>query len=160
MATPGVSRLFVDTNLLIYATSADSPWQSVAERELNDWRASGTQLVLSVQVLREYLAVVTRPDPTRTAPPDWTAIAANLAVFRKDFLLLEDTHAASEELEKLLPQFAVRGRQVHDANIVATMRVGGVKDLLTHNTADFARFASLITVHSLVSVPQSGEARS
>jgi hypothetical protein len=35
----------------------------------------------------------------------------------------------------------LRGRQVHDANIVATMRVFGLKNLLTHNPADFARFS-------------------
>jgi len=38
------------------------------------------------------------------------------------------------------------GRQVHDANIVATMQVYGITHLLTHNTDDFARFAHLITV--------------
>jgi predicted nucleic acid-binding protein len=38
------------------------------------------------------------------------------------------------------------GKQVHDANIVATMLVYGIPKLLTHNTTDFARFSELITV--------------
>ncbi|MEH2170887.1 MAG: hypothetical protein V7K41_30400 [Nostoc sp.] len=38
------------------------------------------------------------------------------------------------------------GKQVHDANIVATMLVYGIPQLLTHNTSDFARFSGLITV--------------
>ena len=33
-----------------------------------------------------------------------------------------------------------------DANIIATMLVYGIERLLTHNTADFARFARYITV--------------
>ncbi len=53
MATPGVDRLFVDTNILVYATDADSPWQPVAENELEEWRRQGTELHISVQVLRE-----------------------------------------------------------------------------------------------------------
>ena len=38
------------------------------------------------------------------------------------------------------------GKQVHDANIVATMLVYGIPQLFTHNTSDFARFSGLITV--------------
>ncbi len=41
----------------------------------------------------------------------------------------------------------------HDANIGATMQVYGIRHLLTHNTADFARFAHLITVVPLVVTP-------
>ena len=40
----------------------------------------------------------------------------------------------------------VAGKQIHAANIVAAMHVHGLKHLLTHNTADFSRFASFISV--------------
>ena len=36
------------------------------------------------------------------------------------------------------------GRQVHDANIVATMLVYGILPLLTNTTEDFTRFSSFI----------------
>ena len=42
--------------------------------------------------------------------------------------------------------FEIAGKQVHDANIVATMLVHGITQVLTHNITDFARFSSLITV--------------
>ena len=61
MVTPGVSHLFVDTNILVFATDAGSPFVSAAEAELEQWRKQGTDLYISVQVLREYLAVTTRP---------------------------------------------------------------------------------------------------
>ena len=44
-----------------------------------------------------------------------------------------------------------RGKQVHDANIVATMRANGLKRLATFNVADFARFEDEIAVEALVS---------
>lgn len=45
-----------------------------------------------------------------------------------------------------LPQgVPTAGKHVHGANIVATMRVYGIRHLLAHNTADFARFAQFIT---------------
>ncbi len=52
-------------------------------------------------------------------------------------------------LEELTRQFSVKGRQVHDANIVAAMCVHGLHDILTHNTADFVRFSPLVAVHPL-----------
>ena len=38
------------------------------------------------------------------------------------------------------------GKQVHDANIVATMLVHDVPLLLTNNVSDFKRFADSVTV--------------
>ena len=48
--------------------------------------------------------------------------------------------------------FAFGGKQVHDANIVATMLAFDVPRLITYNGADFQRFAGLITVDSETSV--------
>ncbi|MBI2927002.1 MAG: PIN domain-containing protein [Verrucomicrobia bacterium] len=150
MATPGVERLFVDTNILVYATDADSPWHSAAENELEAWRRQGTEMHISVQVLREYLAVTTRQAAGQPPPPDFNAILENLGVFRTSFQVSEDTRAVSVQLGELMRQFSVQGRQVHDAKIVATMQVQGLSDLLTHNTGDFTRYSALITVHPLV----------
>ena len=47
----------------------------------------------------------------------------------------------------------IRDKQVHDANIVATMQVYGIDQLLTHNVADFARFQPRIAVLPLVPAP-------
>jgi len=147
MAIPGVSHLFVDTNILVFATDAASPFQSAAETALEEWRKQGTELYVSVQVLRECLDVTTRPAPGQTAPPDYAAILGNIASFRSAFHVLEGTRLVSEKLGELVQRFAVKGRQVHDANIAATILTNGLKDLLTQNVADFARFSPLLTAH-------------
>jgi len=149
MVTAGVNHLFVDTNILVFATDAGSPFQSAAETELNEWRKQGTDLYLSIQILREYLAVTSRTSPAQTVPPDYAAILGNLASFRTAFHVLEDTRLVSEKLGELVQRFSVKGRQVHDANIAATMLTHGLQDLLTHNPGDFTRFSPLITVHPL-----------
>ena len=46
----------------------------------------------------------------------------------------------------LARSFAFSGKQVHDANIVATMLAHGEARLLTFNAADFRRFDSVIEV--------------
>jgi predicted nucleic acid-binding protein len=57
-----------------------------------------------------------------------------------------------EKLLALSGQVNIGGKQVHDANIVATMQVYGIRRLLTHNTSDFVRFSAFITVVPLESV--------
>jgi predicted nucleic acid-binding protein len=43
--------------------------------------------------------------------------------------------------------YRVSGVQVHDARLVAAMRVHGVRRILTFNTKDFARFDDIEAVH-------------
>ncbi|MBO1348300.1 MAG: hypothetical protein EBE86_013325 [Hormoscilla sp. GUM202] len=43
-----------------------------------------------------------------------------------------------------MEQITIGGAQVHDANIVATMLVYGIGELLTNNVDDFNRFSELI----------------
>ena len=66
--------------------------------------------------------------------------------------MLEDGSQVTAYLLTLLEQLAIGGKQVHDANIVATMRVHGIGRLLTANVGDFTRFAHLITVLPLAAV--------
>lgn len=61
MTTPGDNTLCVDTNILVYATDPRSPLQPVAAEALRLASDHGVILVISAQVLREYLAVASRP---------------------------------------------------------------------------------------------------
>jgi hypothetical protein len=71
---------------------------------------------------------------------------ASLAAFRAGFTIVEESDAAVARLAGLVQQIAVAGKQIHDANIVATMQVHGIARLLTNNEAHFMRFSHLITV--------------
>ena len=74
------------------------------------------------------------------------------------FRVVEDGPGVTAELLRLLAAVTVQGRQVHDANIVATMLAHGVPNLLTHNAADFARYAPAVTVLPLVPLAPPGAA--
>ena len=60
----GVVQLDFDKSI---TTDTASRFQSAAETALEEWRKRGTELYVSVQGLREYLAVTTRPTPGQTA---------------------------------------------------------------------------------------------
>ena len=51
-----------------------------------------------------------------------------------------------DQLIELSRRCSFGGRQVHDANIVATMLAHGERRLLTFNEADFRRFGALIEI--------------
>ncbi len=57
MALTGVRKLFVDTNILVYATNSFSPWHHLANTRLQELRRLGIDLVISTQIVREYLTV-------------------------------------------------------------------------------------------------------
>lgn len=66
------------------------------------------------------------------------------------YTLLEDGAQVTERLYQLLLHAPTGGKQVHDANIVATMLAHGVARLLTFNVADFQRFVPLIELITAV----------
>jgi len=53
---------------------------------------------------------------------------------------LPDTPAVYVECKRLVVQHGVVGSKVHDARLVATMNVHGVRRILTFNTDDFTRY--------------------
>jgi predicted nucleic acid-binding protein len=61
--------------------------------------------------------------------------------------LLPDSSAVHWEWRRLLVRYRVCGVQVHDARLVASMHIHGVKRILTFNTKDFARFDEIEAVH-------------
>jgi predicted nucleic acid-binding protein len=72
---------FVDTNVLVYATDLGSPWYHTATEILNRARQEGIELVISSQILREYLVVATRAAST---PHQREEVFQNLATFRSE----------------------------------------------------------------------------
>ncbi len=58
---PGGSAVFVDTNVLVYASFFELPLSLTARRRLNALLDEDVSFWTSRQVLREFLAVATRP---------------------------------------------------------------------------------------------------
>ena len=135
--------MFVDTNVLVNARAPTAPDYISATARLDQARSAGETLSISRQILREYLAVVTRP---QNSPVDITREEAldDVARMSQTFTILEDGPAVTETLIRLCREVPVGGRQIHDANIVATMLAHGERRLLTFNTADFRRFGGRI----------------
>ena len=152
MATMDVSdsRWFVDANVLVFAANPLSRWHAAAVTQLGAARQDGISLIVNPQVVREFVVAATRPAPG-TSPPPVGPVFENVRRIRTGFVVLDENTATIDRLVELLKAIPTYGKQVHDANIVATMLTYGVSTLLTHNTADFVRFNSLIRIVPLAS---------
>ncbi|MGI8720682.1 MAG: type II toxin-antitoxin system VapC family toxin [Geodermatophilaceae bacterium] len=149
MATPVADRAVLDTNVLLAATDEARKEHEQAVAAINVWPASGLVLYTSGQILREYLAVATRPvdqNGLGMAGPD---AVANVRALRERLNLLAEDVKVSERLLELLETVECAGKQVHDANVVATMLVHGIDTVVTMNIDDFARFSDHVHVADL-----------
>ena len=136
--------IFVDTNVLVYSTARSAPSHARARAALARCAAAGP-LAISRQVLREYTATMTRPQTWGRALTLAEALG-DAQTFARRFTVLEDGPAVWDRLRELSHGVAFAGKQVHDANLVATMLAHGVTRLLTFNEGDFRRFGACIAL--------------
>jgi predicted nucleic acid-binding protein len=136
--TPG-SAVFLDTNILVYASFRGMPFYDAARAVF--WA--------SRQVLREFLASTTRPGAV-VPPPTLDALSQAVCQFEAKFEIADEDAAITAVLLDLLKSRTEQGKQIHDANTVATMRRYGIPSLLTHNTADFMRYVPDVSILSLI----------
>lgn len=134
--------MFVDTNILVNSRIDSAVHHQVARSMLERALWDSEPKYISRQIMREYLAVVTRPI--------WSgAVAFDDALRDIDemtqlFQILEDGPDVTDILLDLCRHVPVAGRRIHDANIVATMLAHGERRLLTFNTSDFRGYGDRI----------------
>jgi predicted nucleic acid-binding protein len=149
MAPTAGSAVFLDTNILVYASFPGTSFHIAARARLSELETSGAILWASRQVLREFLAVTTRPGAV-LPPPASAALSQVVQQFEAAFQIADEDAAVTTALLDLLTSRTIQGKQIHDANIVATMQRYSIQWLLTHNTSDFARYVPDIGVLPLV----------
>jgi predicted nucleic acid-binding protein len=141
--------VLIDTNVLLSATAPLRRLHGAALTVFNDWPNQGRILATSTQVFREYLVVSTRPIEVNGLGLASADALANIAAFRTRVRLLADSELVWNRLRALIETYGCLGKQIHDANLVATALTSGVARLVTANTGDFVRFSSEIEVIDL-----------
>ena len=139
--------MFIDTNVFVNSRIPHAPDHDIARARLERALQAPEPLRISRQVVREYLSVVTRPQTWPIAITREDALD-DVSRLIGSFEVLEDGPVVTESLIALCREVSVGGRQIHDANIVATMLAHGERRLLTFNTADFRRYGDRMLVGS------------
>ena len=137
----------VDSNILLRMSKRDDPHYENVRTALQSLVGRGGQLCFTSQTLGEFWNASTRPLERNgfglsTVEADRTA-----RVIERDFVFLPDGRDVHERWRQLLFTPDVKGVQVHDARLAASMYVHGVPQLLTINVRDFRRFEQLRILH-------------
>ena len=138
----------VDTNILVHAHRADSPWHEAATRALSTLGAAGW--AIPWPCVHEFYAVVTHPRIFDPPTPLEDALLAVETWCASSLRLLGETEEHWPVLADLLRQAQVVGPMVHDARVAAICLQHGIEELWTVDR-DFSRFPALRVRNPLVS---------
>src|SRR6266849_10831646 len=137
----------VDSNVLLRWVKPDhSDYSAIVSATDAILRRDGV-LCYTSQNVAEFWNTCTRPVDRNGygLTPQETDLRARF--FEDNLRLLPDSLVVHQEWRNLLVTHNVSGVQVHDARLVAAMRVHAVKRVLTFNEKDFARYPGIEAVH-------------
>lgn len=137
----------IDTNVLLRAQQPQSKQFSDALLAVETLQRQGEVIGIVPQVVAEFWNVCTRPS-------NRNGLGLSLEVAEKKLRAIElaFTLFTGSELEiyqqwrELIVTHQVKGVQVHDARIAASMLVHGLTHILTFNGKDFQRFTNIEVV--------------
>ncbi len=134
-----MDKVFIDTNILIYATDKGSEFYQNALEKLNKLFLEGNTLFISGQVIREYVKVT-----SEIGKLSLKEIIENINFFQNHFAVLFENETTILLLKNLVMKYKIKGRNVFDCNITATMMSNNIKHILTHNVKDFSIYNEII----------------
>lgn len=126
-----MSKLLVDTNILVYGIDQDSQFFYQSRQILDH---SESQLVTTSKNLIEFLAVV-----TRSSGYDLETKVA-LEILEEIIQRFEIVYPSQDSLAvflELAERYQPRGLKVHDFEIISIGLAVGIHDIATFNTKDF-----------------------
>jgi predicted nucleic acid-binding protein len=103
-------------------------------------------LVFPAQVVREFLAVATRPVSANGLDMALADALDNVREIRRVIRLLPEEKPLLPTFLSLLAATPCRGKRIHDVHIVATAIVHRVNAIVTLNAEDFSAFRSHVDV--------------
>ena len=62
------------------------------------------------------------------------------------FTVVHDSPQTFDKWHELVVQYGVIGAKVHDARLVAVMKIHGINSILTFNEKDFARYEGITAI--------------
>lgn len=142
--------LLVDTNILVYASDADSPFHAACRGWLERQRRRADAWYTTWSILYEFLRVTTHPRVMRQSwnvTEAWSFVQAMLASPGLGILVPTERHPmVAEQVFGETPHLA--GNLLHDAHTAILMREHGIRQICTRD-ADFHRFPFLEVIDPL-----------
>lgn len=136
-------RILLDTNIVGRLSQPRHNLHSVAVAATERLLKEGHELRVVPQVLYEFWAVATRPEDENGFGFSIEKSRIELDRIKLIFPPLRDERGILEPWESLVVEHAARGKNSHDARLVAAMQRHGLTHLITFNVADFLRYPGI-----------------
>jgi predicted nucleic acid-binding protein len=133
----------VDSNILVRWVQVSDPEYPAIEAALGELARKNVALCYTSQNVAEFWNTCTRSADRNGYGLSCDDTDRKARFFEARLRLLADSRLVHEEWRRLIVAYGVSGVQVHDTRLVAAMHVHGVKQILTLNAKDFARFTSV-----------------
>ena len=141
--------IFVDTNVFLSATDKDREGHRKSLEFLNSGLNGEVSLFICGQIIREYLVVATRPPENNGLGLTSSAARENVNRFLEVAGLLDETRESMNFLLEFVKTKRLKGKRIHDANILAVMKAHGVRRLYTYNPDHFKNFGPEFSVEEI-----------
>lgn len=140
----------LDTNVLIQAEVATSPFHAIARALLVELAEGPAPWAIPWPCVYEFLRVVTHPRVFHPPMPSAMALQDLRQILASPSLvLLSETERHAEVMAAVMEGSAATGNLVHDAHIASLCLEHGVSELVTGDR-DFARFPQVRTFNPFV----------
>jgi toxin-antitoxin system PIN domain toxin len=143
-------RLLVDTNILLHAANAGSPFHPAARRYLQEQARARSPWCTTWPILYEFLRVSTHRKvfPSPLKPKQALEFVRSLTA-REELAILTPTGRHFEVLAAVVDQLSQPcGNLFHDIHTAVLMREHGVPEIVTAD-ADFLQFDFLKVINPL-----------
>ncbi len=137
----------VDTNVLLRLLQRGDPDHFIVRYSLRTLRQRREVLCYTPQNLVEFWRGCTRPASANGFGLSVDETDRWAKLIERLFTLLPDRPEIHTQWRRLVVDCSVSGVKVHDARLVAAMRVHGLNRIMTFNVADFSRFSGIEAVH-------------
>lgn len=136
----------VDSNILVRLRDLDSPDMQICEEAIRAGLQRGTRMYLCAQVLIEFWAVSTRPRDANGLGLNVEQVYLGVMQIRQSLPLLDEPPDIAQRWLELVRRYEVKGKEVHDARLVALASAHEISHILTLNPTDFSRYQEVTAV--------------
>jgi predicted nucleic acid-binding protein len=150
-----IDAILLDTNILLRAAARDEAEHSIVSAALDSLISQNTKLFTCSQNLYEMWVVLTRQREANGYGLSTSETARLLREVIRSFPVLSESPEVIEKWLELSLRYDVKGKQVHDARLVALMKSENIYYILTLNKSDFVRFQpEIMPIHPSEITPQ------
>lgn len=140
MTEGAVTRILVDTNMVLRFVDEKDPRHALVSDALMAVFARGDHICIVSQVVYEFWAVATRPSEVNGLGWSPQVVRTIFERLLELFLLVPDPEQLFSTWLDLVTTYGVSGKPTHDARLAAAARAHAFDALLTLNPDHFKRF--------------------